>query len=221
EHFEEHAELDTVGVRLDFTRLRRQLLNRPGIFFGLSLRGVVDELDVRVGNRDLLEVFVDGSAPLLIASLDFESHLSTTMVLPVDLFFLENPRLVLLGIDLDFEVVSGRPRAGARGDLYRFAGCQLRIHARRRYADALLSAAHAQPMKFGPVEKLGEYRRNLLSDNAGAVVDHRYPEAIRLTWGRWGLAVRNHLKLDHDFRQDPRFFTGVEGIVDGFLDASE
>src|SRR5262249_8918428 len=185
EHFEEHAELDTVGVRLDFTRLRRQLLNRPGIFFGLSLRGVVDELDVRVGNRDLLEVFVDGSAPLLIASLDFESHLSTTMVLPVDLFFVENRRFVLLGIDLDFEVVSGRPRAGARGDLYRFAGCQLRIHARRRYADALLSSAHAQPVELGAIEKLCKYRRNLLAYDAWTVVDYRYSKPVGLAW-RWG-----------------------------------
>src|SRR5262245_62507130 len=106
------------------------------------------------------------------------------MVLPIDLLFFKNPRLVFFGIDLDFEVVSGRPRAGARGDLNRLAGCQLGIHAGSGYPDALLPAAHAQPMKFGPVEKLGEYRRNLLSDNAGAVVDHGYPEAIRLTWGR-------------------------------------
>src|SRR3990167_9609491 len=102
------------------------------------------------------------------------------MVLPVDLLVLENPRLVLLGIDLDFEVVSGRPGAGARDDLYRFAGRQLRIHAGSRYADSLLPAAHAQPMEFGPIEKLREYPRNLLADDAGAVVDHRYPEPIRL-----------------------------------------
>ena len=221
EHFEQHAELDTVGVRLDFTRLRRQLLNRPGIFFGLSLRGVVDELDVRIGNGDLLEILVHRGPPFLVASLDFEGHLGAAMVLPIDLFSLENPRLVFLGVDLDFEVVSGCPRAGARGNLYRFAGCELRIHAGRRYADALLSAAHAQPMEFGPVEKLGEYRRNLLADNAGAVVDHRYPKAVRLARGRWRLAVRSHFELDHDFRQNACFLAGVKRIIYGFFDAGE
>src|SRR5262249_42772376 len=173
---------DAVGMRFDLAWLGRKLLNGPRILFRLSLRGVVDELDVRVGNRDLLEVFVDGSAPLLIASLDLWGHLGAPMVLPIDLLFFKNPRLVFFGIDLNFKIMSGRSRARARDDLNRLAGCQLGIHARRRYADALLSAAHAQPMKFGPVEKLGEHRRNLLSDNAGAVVDHRYPEAIRLTW---------------------------------------
>ena len=92
-------------MRLDLARLRRQLVDRPGIFFGLALRRVVDELDVRVGDGGLLEVLVDRGAALLIAALDFEGHLGAAVVLPVDLLVLENPRLVLLGVDLDFEVV--------------------------------------------------------------------------------------------------------------------
>jgi hypothetical protein len=176
-------------VRLDFTRLWRQLLDRPGIFFGFSLRGVVDELDVRIGNGNLLEILVHRGPPLLVAAFDFEGHLGSAMVLPIDLFSLENPRLVLLGIDLDFEVVSRRPRARARDNLHRFADCQLRIHAGSRYADALLSAAHAQPVEFGPVEKLGEYRRDLLADDAGAVIDHCYPKPVRLARGRRRLPV--------------------------------
>src|SRR5262245_65190268 len=111
------------------------------------------------------------------------------MVFPIDLFSLEYPRLVFLGIDLDLEVVSGRPRAGARDNLHRFASCQLRIHAGRRYTDSLLPAAHAQPMKFGPVEKLSEYRRDLLADDAGAVIDHRYPEPVCLARRRRSVAV--------------------------------
>src|SRR5215831_18026302 len=106
------------------------------------------------------------------------------MVLPIDLLFFKNPRLVFFGIDLNFKIMSGRSRARARDDLNRLAGCQLGIHAGGGYSDALLPSAHAQPVELRAIEKLCEYRRNLLSDNAGAVVDHRYPEAIRLTWGR-------------------------------------
>src|SRR6266436_1845058 len=221
QHSEQYAKLDAIGMRLDFTRLRGQLLNGSGIFFGLSLWCMVDELDVRISDGGLLEILVHRGAPFLVAAFNFERHLGAAMVFPFDFFFLKNPRLVFLGIDLDFEVVSGSPRAGARGDLYRFTGRQLRIHAGRRYADALLSAAHAQPMEFGPVEELGEYARDLLADDAGAIVDHRYPEAIRLARGRRSLPVRSHVQLDNDFRQNPRFLAGVKRIIHGLFDAGE
>ena len=194
EHSQQHAELDAVGMRLDFARLRRQLFDRPGIFFGLALGRVVDELDVRIGNGRLLEIFVHRSPSFLIAAFDFERHLGAAMVFPVDLLLLEDPRLVLLGVDLHFEVVRRRPRAGARDDLHRLAGGQLRVHAGRRYADALLAAAHAQPMKFRPVEQLGEDPRDLLAHDAGAVVDHGDPEAVRLARRRRAAAVRLRLR---------------------------
>ena len=71
QHFEQHSKLDAVGMWLDFTRLRRQLVNRPGIFSDLPLRGMVDELDVRIGDGDLFEILVHGASPLLVAALDF------------------------------------------------------------------------------------------------------------------------------------------------------
>ena len=117
--------------------------------------------------------------------------------------------------------MSGRPRAGARDNLHRFAGCQLRIHAGGRYADSLLPAAHAQPMEFGAVEKLGEYRRNLLADDAGAVIDHRYPEAVRLAGRRRSVAVCSDFQFDNDLRQNPRFLARVKRVIDGLLDAGE
>ncbi len=220
EHFEQHPELDAVGVRLDLARLGRQLVNGPRIFFGLALRRVVDELDVRIGDRDLVEIFIDGGAPLLIPSLDFEGHLSPPVVLPIDLLVLKNPRLVFLRVDLDLEVMGGRLGAGAGNNLHRLARRQLRVHARGGYADSLLSAAHAQTVKFGTVEKLREYPRNLLADDAGAVVDHGNPETVRLA-GRRGVAVGSHLEFDDDFRQDPCFLACVEGVIDGLLDAGE
>src|SRR5213076_1811377 len=66
--------------------------------------------------------------------------------------------LVLLGVDGHLEVMRGRARPRARGDLHGLAGGELRIHAGRRDADALLAAAHAQAVELRAVEQLGEDR---------------------------------------------------------------
>src|SRR5262249_2553304 len=108
--------------RFDLARLRRQLFDRPGIFFGLALWRVVDELHVRIGDRGLLEVFVHGRATFLVAPFDLEGHLGAPVVFPLNLLLLENTRLVFLGIDLHFEVVRRRSRAGTRDDLHGLAG---------------------------------------------------------------------------------------------------
>ena len=184
QHAQEHAELDAVGMRLDLLRLGRQLVDRPRILPRLALRRVVDELHVRVGDGGLLEVLVHRGAALLVAPLDLERHLRAALVLPVDLLVLEDPRLVLLGVDLDFEVVGGAARAGARDDLHRLAGGEQAVHAGRGDADALLAAAHAQAVELRAVEQLAEDQRDLLADDAGAVVDDRDPEAGRLAGRR-------------------------------------
>src|SRR5262245_44557351 len=172
-------------MRLDLTWLGRKLLNGPRILFGLSLWGVVKQFDVRIGNSGLLKIFVYGSPAFLISPLDLESDLGAAMVLPINLLFLKNPRLVFFGIDLNFEIVSGRSRAGSRDNLNRLAGCQLGIHTGGGYPDALLPSAHAQPVELRAIEKLCEYRRNLLANDAGTVVDHGYPKAVGLA-RRWG-----------------------------------
>ena len=134
---------------------------------------------------------------------------------------LEDPRLVLLGVDLHFEIVRRRARAGARDDLHRLAGGQLRVHAGGRDADALLAAAHAQPVKLRAVEQLREDPRDLLAHDAGAVVDHGDAEAVRLARRRRVAAVGCDFDLDDDLGQNARLLAGVERIVDGFLDAGE
>src|SRR5205823_7149892 len=140
------------------------------ILLRLAFRGDVRQLDVRIRDDRLLEVLVDGGAPLLIAALDFHGDLRPARRLPGDLLLLEDARLVLLGVDLHLEVMGGRPRAGAGGDLDGLARRELRVHTGRRDADALLPPAHAQPMELGAVQQLREDRRNLLADDAGAVV---------------------------------------------------
>ena len=173
QHLQEHAELDAVGVRLDLARLGRQLLDRARILARLALRREVDERHVRVGDGGLLEVLVHRGAALLVAPLDLERHLGAARRAPSRSSCSRRSGLVLLGVDLDFEVVGGLPRARARDDLHRLAGRELAVHAGGGDADALLAAAHAQAVELRPVEELGEDRRNLLADDAGAVVRRR------------------------------------------------
>src|SRR5260221_944776 len=143
EHAKKNAELDAVWMRLDLVGLARQLLDRPRILSRLPLRRAVDELHVRIGDGHLLEIFVHRGAALLVAPVDLQRHLRAARVLPVDLLVLENPRFVLLCIDLDFKVVGGGPRACARDDLHRLARRQLSVHACGGDTDALLAPAHS------------------------------------------------------------------------------
>src|SRR5262249_36455397 len=221
QHLEQHAELDAIGMRLDLARRRRQLLERPREFLGLTLRRHVRQLDVGIGDDRLLDVLVDRRTALLIPALHLQRHLRAARRLPGDLLLLEDAWLVLLGVDLHLEVVRGRACTGARDDLHRLAGSELTVHAGRRDADALLPAALPQPMELRAVQELGEDRRNLLPDDAGAVVGHGDAEPRRLARGRRRLALRDDVQTHDDIGQDPGFFAGVQRVVDGLLHARE
>src|SRR5207244_8728942 len=118
-------ELDSVWMRLDLAWCWRELVVRPGILLRLSLRREVRQLDVRIGNDGLLDVLVDRGPPLLVTTLDFHGHLGSPLGLPGDLLLLQNLRLVLLGIDLDLEVMGGRSRPCAGDDVEGLSGSGL------------------------------------------------------------------------------------------------
>ncbi len=222
EHAQEDAELDAVGMRLDLAGLGRQLVDRPRVLASLPLGRVVDERHVRVGDGRLLEVLVHRGPAPLVAPLDLERHLGAAVALPVDLLVLEDPRLVLLGVDLHLEVVGRGAGAGARGDLDRLPGRELSVHAGRGDADPLLAPAHAQPVELRAVEELGEDRRDLVADDAGAVVDDGDAEPRRLAGGgRRRPVARHDLDLDRDVGEDAGLLGRVEGVVHRLLDAGE
>src|SRR5437016_8489997 len=206
-------------MRLDLARRRRRLVVRPAVFLRLGFGGGVRQLDVRIGDDRLLDVLVDRRPAFLVPPLDFHRHLGPPWEFPGDLLLLEDQRLVLLGVDLDFEVVGRRPRAGTRDDLDRLAGRELLVHAGRRDADALLSSAHAEAMELGAVQELREDPRNLLANDAGAVVGDGDPEAARLARRRWGRAVCDGVQLYGHFWEYSGFPACRAGAGGGRLDA--
>src|SRR2546430_3080420 len=62
EHLEQHPELDAVGMRLDLARRLRHLVVRPGMLLGFPFRRQVRQLDVRIRDDRLLDVFVHRGA---------------------------------------------------------------------------------------------------------------------------------------------------------------
>ena len=222
EHPQQHAELDAVGMRLDLARLGRQLLDRPRVLAGLAVRRAVDELHVRVGDGRLLEELVHRGAALLVAPLDLEGHLGAALVRPSRSSCSRRSGARSSWCRSAPRSSGRRPRAGARGDLHRLAGGDLGVHAGGGDADALLAPAHAQAMELRAVEELGEDGRDLLADDAGAVVDDGDAEAGGLAGRRRRRAVaRRDFQRDDHLGQDAGFLGGVERVVDGFLDAGE
>ena len=75
-------------------------------------------------------------------------------------------------------------------------------------------------MKLRPVEQLGKDSRNLLPDDAWAVVRDRDAELTGLT-RRDHLAIRDDLELDGHVRQDTGLFARIERVIDRFLHTGE
>src|SRR5262245_4932852 len=221
QHLEQHAELDAIGVGLDLAGRLGQLFDRALEPPALALDGVIRERHMRVRYRDLLEVLVHRGAAFLVLALHLERDLGAARPVPVDLLVLVYQRLVLLGVDLDFEVMGWAPGARARDDLHRLAGRELAVHAGGRDPDALLAAALAQAMELGAVEQLREHPRDLLAHDARAVVRDRDPETRRLARRRRRSVLRDDLELHLDVGEDPAFLARIERVVHRLLHAGE
>lgn len=87
------------------------------------------------------------------------------------------------------------------------AGGKHAVHPCGADTDALLSAAHAEPVEFAAVEEFSEDVWDLFFNDPWAVVLDGDAEAA-------GLGL---VDSDPDFREDAGFFASVERVVDGFL----
>jgi len=126
-------------------------------------------------------------------------------------FSVDDLRLVLLGIDLELEVVDWRAFGGLREDLHRPTGREHAVHPRGADADPLLASALSQTVEFAPVEKLTEDQGDLLFDDSRPVVldrDAKTP-GLRL--------VDPHPNLG----QNARLLASIERVVDGFFDGRQ
>ncbi len=145
---------------------------------------------MRIGDGRLLQVLVDAAAAADELGFEFDGHPGAVrLVDPLDAmlfdvvgalfagrnvdsfpFAVEDSGLVLLGVDLDFVVVGRFPGRDFRDDFDRLAGGLHAVHAGGADADALLAATLAQAVELGAVEQLAEDQRDLLLEDAGAVV---------------------------------------------------
>src|SRR5438034_3520338 len=74
QHGHELAEFDPIRMRFDLHRFRRKLGCRSRVsgFAAIRIDGV--NSDVRVGNRGLLQIFIDAATPTHITSLELDGH---------------------------------------------------------------------------------------------------------------------------------------------------
>ena len=96
-------------------------------------------------------------------------------------------------------------------DFNRLAGGGESVHPGGGDADALLSSAHSEPVKFGAVEKFSEDEGYLFFDDTGSVVLN----------GDFEFVFTDGLNSYPDFGQDSGFFAGIERVIDGFFDGGE
>ncbi len=177
------------------------------------------DLGVRVGDAGLLEVGFDARLAPLIAGLeDNGDHRARTgagfgevVGLDVDC----DLGLVFGGVHRQFDMVGGLLFVGLGVDDHGLAGGHESVHAGRGDPDALLTPGHLEPVELGAVEQLAEDVFYLAPDDAWAIVRDRDLVAAGLGGRGRGLEF---LDFDLDIRQDARFFAGVQGVVDRFLD---
>src|SRR5437016_6858274 len=143
-----HAAASTDEAALELDRYPRPALQLIVMMRGLGWRsGIVRHpLDTMIGD-------------VLLALLARRNIFAVTLT--VDNFWLIAP-----GVDLNLKVVRRLSRRGHRNDLHRLARGEHAVHAGGADADALLAAAHPQPVEFRTVWKFSENQRDLFLHNS-------------------------------------------------------
>ena len=237
EHLHEEAEFEAVGMGFDFEGGWRKGLGAAlvgdagfveGFLAGFDEGDTVMESEMGIDDGALFEEFVHGELAAHVGGFHLDGDGSAVGLEdgveagafgvdgvkgwgPVDFGVAEDGRLVVAGVDLHGDAVGGFPGFCAGEDLGGCAGGELAIHASGADADTLLAPGHAEAVKFGAVEEFGEDFRDLVADDAGAVVLDGDPEPV----------LGELFKIDGDFGEDACLFAGVERVVDRFLDGGK
>ena len=159
-------------MRLDLHRLGGKLLHRRGVVESLPVGIRVVERRVRIGERGLRKVLVDAPAPANVLRFKFDRHARSAVdgnpIQPefreiLAPFFVRGDRLALsvavknfgrvrFRVDADDKARRRTARRRLRNRFQRLARREQPVHSRRADPDSLLTATHAQSVKFRTVE---------------------------------------------------------------------
>jgi hypothetical protein len=120
-----------------------------------------------------------------------------------------------LGVHRQFDVVGILLGAWPGVNDHRLAGGDQPVHARCADADALLTAAHFQPMELTAEQQPAEDILHLFADDAGPIVDHSH--AVTGRFGCRGSVGQEIFDNHRQIRQHSRVLAGVQRVVDRFL----
>jgi len=211
QHREEHSELDAVRMRFDFLRLARKLRGDARKQKRLAFGRTKFELEVRVRDDGLLEIFLHARSTAPIQRCELHLDARSVIVPPLDRFFGDDVRLISFCVDAQIDFERGSTLSRFRRDGDGFSGGELRVQTGGADADSLLPAAHFQSMEFRSVEELRKDFWNLRFDDARTVVlDHD----AKTIFGELD-------DLDDEVGQNSRLFASVERVVDSFFDGRE
>ncbi len=192
---------------------------RLAILLRLQVQAVM-QLQMRIHDRALLEKLVHRKPAANVGGFHLDRDAGAVPVFdrfaglavfadwteggdPIHFFVHEDGRLVSARINLHLHpvrlLVAFRLRKYPGGG----SGGELAVHPRGADADALLTARHAQAVKFRAIQELGENLRDLLPHNARPVVRDTHAEPV----------VRDLLNIHADFRQDAAFLARVQRVV--------
>ena len=142
-----------------------------------SNRRHVGDLCVRVGQRYLADVAIDGMLPSAVVAFELDLHTGAMVLGPLDDLVALDLGSVFLGVDYELKLMGFSALPGAGDDLDGLAGGEQSIHSSGADPYALLAPALAQTMKFRSVEESPENFRHLLAHNTRAVVLDGYSKS--------------------------------------------
>ena len=140
QHLDKPAEFDAVRMGLDFYRSSRKLPGAAGETDLFSLRVLVGDGEVRIGDGRLLQINLNRVRPLLIVALHLHLDSRPVRTVPLQPLLLVDVRLVLGGVNRHIHFRGKLIALDAADDVQRLADGELPVHSRSRDPHPLLAA---------------------------------------------------------------------------------